>query len=62
MEVLNPKGVVVVMESSHLCMVMRSVEKAGTTTITSYALGCFEGESEMRKEFLSLVGIGRARS
>lgn len=56
METLDPQGVAVVMESSHLCMVMRGVEKTGTTTITSCFLGCFEG-SETRNEFMSLVGF-----
>ncbi|KAF1348663.1 putative GTP cyclohydrolase I [Delphinella strobiligena] len=58
-QVLKPQGVAVVVESCHLCMVMRGVEKTGTTTITSCALGCFEKDSKMRNEFLSLVGVGR---
>ncbi|KUI62846.1 GTP cyclohydrolase 1 [Cytospora mali] len=57
-EVLAPQGVAVVMESSHLCMVMRGVEKTSTTTITSCVLGCFE-RNEIRNEFLSLIGINR---
>ncbi|EQL00580.1 GTP cyclohydrolase I [Ophiocordyceps sinensis CO18] len=61
MEILNPQGVAVVMESCHLCMVMRGVEKTGTTTITSCVLGCFENKSKTRSEFLSLVGVDRAR-
>ncbi|KAI0205208.1 GTP cyclohydrolase I [Astrocystis sublimbata] len=59
MEVLKPQGVAVVMESSHLCMVMRGVEKTGTSTITSCVLGCFERRGETRNEFLSLVGVNR---
>lgn len=55
------KDVAVVMESCHLCMVMRGVEKTGTTTITSCVLGCFENKSKTRSEFLSLVGVDRAR-
>jgi GTP cyclohydrolase I len=42
MEILKPQGVAVVMESSHLCMVMRGVEKTSATTITSCVLGCIE--------------------
>ncbi|KAI1340955.1 GTP cyclohydrolase I [Xylariaceae sp. FL0016] len=57
MEVLNPQGVAVVMESSHLCMVMRGVEKTTASTITSCVLGCFERKEKTRNEFLSLVGI-----
>lgn len=59
MEILKPQGVAVVMESSHLCMVMRGVEKTSTTTITSCVLGCFERKSKTRNEFLSLVGVNR---
>lgn len=59
MEIVKPQGVAVVMESSHLCMVMRGVEKTGTTTITSCVLGCFERKSKTRNEFLSLVGVNR---
>ncbi|ROW00255.1 hypothetical protein VSDG_03609 [Cytospora chrysosperma] len=58
MEVLAPRGVAVVMESSHLCMVMRGVEKTSTTTITSCVLGCFE-RKKTRNEFLSLIGVNR---
>ncbi|ROW08212.1 hypothetical protein VMCG_03083 [Cytospora schulzeri] len=58
MEVLAPQGVAVVMESSHLCMVMRGVEKTSTTTITSCVLGCFE-RKKTRNEFLSLIGVNR---
>ncbi|CRK24063.1 hypothetical protein BN1708_003754 [Verticillium longisporum] len=57
MEVLKPQGVAVVMESSHLCMVMRGVQKTTASTITSCVLGCFETKSKTRNEFLSLVGL-----
>ncbi|KAK6072718.1 GTP cyclohydrolase i [Seiridium cupressi] len=59
MEILKPQGVAVVMESSHLCMVMRGVEKTTATTITSCVLGCFERKEKTRNEFLSLVGLNR---
>lgn len=59
MEVLNPQGVAVVMESCHLCMAMRGVEVSGTTTITSCVLGCFDMNPKTRKEFLSLIGINK---
>ncbi len=58
MEVLKPQGVAVVMESSHLCMVMRGVGKSTATTITSCMVGCFEVE-KMRNEFLSLLGLNK---
>ncbi|KAI0166922.1 GTP cyclohydrolase I [Hypoxylon sp. FL1284] len=57
MEVLKPQGVAVVMESSHLCMVMRGVQKTTASTITSCVLGCFERKEKTRNEFLSLVGL-----
>ncbi|KAK5655666.1 hypothetical protein OQA88_5599 [Cercophora sp. LCS_1] len=59
MEVLQPQGVAVVMESSHLCMVMRGVQKTTTSTITSCVLGCFEQREKTRNEFLSLIGVNR---
>jgi GTP cyclohydrolase IA len=59
MEILKPQGVAVVMESSHLCMVMRGVEKTSASTITSCVLGCFESKDKTRNEFFSLVGLTR---
>ncbi|EGS18450.1 GTP cyclohydrolase I-like protein [Thermochaetoides thermophila DSM 1495] len=59
MEVLKPQGVAVVMESSHLCMVMRGVQKTTSSTITSCVLGCFERKEKTRNEFLSLIGVNR---
>ncbi|TQS33837.1 hypothetical protein Golomagni_05804, partial [Golovinomyces magnicellulatus] len=57
MEILKPQGVAVVMESSHLCMVMRGVQQTSSTTLTSCVLGCFERKSKTRNEFLNLVGL-----
>ncbi|KAK8041447.1 GTP cyclohydrolase I [Apiospora phragmitis] len=59
MEVLQPQGVGVVMESSHLCMVMRGVQKTTASTITSCVLGCFENREKTRNEFLSLINLNR---
>ncbi|EXK76215.1 GTP cyclohydrolase I [Fusarium oxysporum f. sp. raphani 54005] len=59
MDILKPQGVAVVMESSHLCMVMRGVEKTGATTLTSCMLGCFEQKSKTRNEFMHYVGVNR---
>lgn len=56
-EVLRPQGVAVVMESSHLCMVMRGVQKTSSTTVTSCMLGCFERRDKTRNEFLSLINV-----
>ncbi|KAI4282929.1 MAG: hypothetical protein L6R38_002548 [Xanthoria sp. 2 TBL-2021] len=54
-EVLKPQGVAVVMESSHLCMVMRGVQKTSATTTTSCMLGCMRSSAKTREEFLSLL-------
>ena len=49
------KGVGVVMEAQHLCMMMRGVEKQGSVTTTSCNLGLFRSDSRTRSEFLSLI-------
>lgn len=55
-EVLQPRGVAVVMEAIHLCMVMRGVEKQHSQAVTSAMLGSFRDDMQTRNEFLSLVG------
>lgn len=54
-DVLSPQGVGVVMESSHLCMNMRGVQKYGATTTTSCMLGAMRKRAKTREEFLSLL-------
>ena len=54
-EVLKPRGVAVVMESNHLCMVMRGVEKTTALTTTSCMLGAMRSSAKTREEFLSLL-------
>ena len=54
-EILDPLGVAVVMEAAHLCMMMRGVEKQGTTTVTSAMLGDFRQDDKTRNEFLKLI-------
>ncbi|KAL4994616.1 hypothetical protein BDV10DRAFT_176541 [Aspergillus recurvatus] len=54
-EVLKPRGVGVVMESSHLCMVMRGVQKTSSSTTTSCMLGCMRSSAKTREEFLTLL-------
>jgi GTP cyclohydrolase I len=55
-EVLNPKGVAVVIEATHHCMTTRGVHKPGTSMVTSRMLGMFRTNASTRREFLSLVG------
>jgi GTP cyclohydrolase I len=54
-EVLEPRGVGVICEARHFCMMMRGVEKQHSGTITSAMLGAFREGKETRDEFLSLV-------
>lgn len=55
-QAISPRGVAVVMEAVHLCMVMRGVEKQNSIAVTSSMLGTFKEHIETRSEFLSLIG------
>jgi GTP cyclohydrolase I len=54
-EVLRPRGVGVIIEASHLCMMMRGVEKQNSRTVTSCLLGLFRSDERTRAEFLQLI-------
>jgi len=54
-EVLQPKGVGVVADAAHLCMMMRGVQKQNSSTMTSCLLGGFRSDPRTRSEFLDLV-------
>jgi GTP cyclohydrolase I len=54
--VLNPRGVAVVIEATHMCMVMRGVEKQNSVTTTSAMSGEFMSNQSTRSEFLRLIG------
>lgn len=55
-KVLDPHGVAVVMEASHFCMMMRGVQKQGSSMITSAMRGGFRSNPSSRGEFLNLIG------
>mgnify|MGYP003571220249 CR=1 FL=1 len=56
-EVLQPRGVAVVISAQHQCMTMRGVKKRGVSMVTSRMLGDFKTERALRTEFLSLTGL-----
>lgn len=55
-EVLEPKGVAVVVEAAHQCMTTRGVHKPGVTMVTSRMLGAFRDDPTTRREFLAMIG------
>jgi GTP cyclohydrolase I len=58
MEILQPRGVGVVIEAAHFCMMMRGVEKQNSKTVTSALRGCFKDDPRTRDEFLRLAHNG----
>ena len=55
-EILEPRGVAVVTRASHLCMMMRGVEKQGSMTVTSAMRGIFREDARTRQEFMQAIG------
>ena len=55
-DVLQPKGVAVVIEAAHQCMTTRGVHKPGVSMVTSRMLGAFRDDPSTRREFLAMVG------
>jgi len=55
MDVLQPQGVGVVVEATHMCMCMRGAQKPGSNTITSCMVGVFRDDVKTRQEFLQLI-------
>lgn len=54
-DIIIPSGVAVQAQASHLCMMMRGIEKQGSTTITQNFLGCFKDNSVLRNEFREIL-------
>ena len=57
-DVLQPRGVGVIIEAQHLCMMMRGVEKQNTVAVSSAMLGAFRTQQQTRLEFLKLIRRG----
>ena len=60
-DVLQPRGVAVIVEGSHECMTTRGVHKRGVSMMTSKMLGAFRDDARTRMEFLQLVGMKPTR-
>lgn len=54
-EALTPRGVAVMLESEHMCMSMRGVQKQGASTVTTQFTGCFKDEPAEQVRFISLL-------
>ena len=57
-QVLEPRGVAVVIEAAHQCMTTRGVHKLGVTMVTSRMLGAFRDDPTTRREVLAMIGSG----
>jgi len=53
--ILEPRGVIVVLEAEHLCMSMRGVRKPGAKTVTSAVRGIFRKDARTRSEAMSML-------
>ncbi len=60
-EVLQPKGVGVIIEASHLCVSTRGIHKPESRMVTSRMLGSFRNDQATRKEFLDLIGFNKSK-
>ena len=56
-EILQPNGVMVIVQAEHLCMAMRGIKKPGSNTVTSSVSGVFASNGDARAEVLSLINI-----
>ncbi len=60
-DVLQPRGVAVVVEAAHECMTTRGIHKRGVSMVTSSMLGAFREDARTRSEFLQFIGMGGQR-
>lgn len=58
-DVLNPRGVAVIIEAEHMCMAMRGIRKQGSTTLTSTFTGAFKDNPEEQVRFMTMIRAGR---
>ena len=58
-QVLQPRGVAVVIEATHMCMATRGIHKTESSTVTSRMLGGFRSDPTTRREFLTMIAGGR---
>ena len=58
-ELVQPRGVAVALECSHMCVAMRGVQKVGSTTVTRALVGAFRDEPKLRSELSLLEGSGQ---
>ncbi len=54
-DVLNPRGVAVILEAEHMCIAMRGIRKQGSTTLTSTFTGVFKDNPEEQARFISMI-------
>jgi len=60
-DVLNPRGVAVMVEAEHMCMAMRGIRKQGSTTLTSTFTGAFRDHPEEQVRFITMIRAGADR-
>ncbi|MBO6716549.1 MAG: GTP cyclohydrolase I FolE [Rhizobiaceae bacterium] len=58
-DVLNPRGVAVMIEAEHMCMAMRGIRKQGSTTLTSTFTGAFRDHPEEQVRFITMIRAGK---
>jgi GTP cyclohydrolase I len=59
-DVLNPRGVAVMIEAEHMCMAMRGIRKQGSTTLTSTFTGAFRDHPEEQVRFITMIRAGKS--